>query len=157
MSVLIFAEVIYSKAKENQWKYGDQFEDTILRKGGFHIALNILRAIGHLYKGSGIEDIFIEAGGYGSSTVCRFLKGQMDNRGVRDHKLLLEALMRLQWQVFSDWIVDQVHEVDTETCNVSFENMQEALENKDWDMIIQCLNKCRVCSLIKSVTSIISL
>ena len=42
---------------------------------------------------------------------------------------------------FCDWIVDQVHEVDTETCNAGLENMQEALKNKDSDMIFQCLNE----------------
>lgn len=44
--------------------------------GGFHIALNFLGVIGHLFEGSGLEDIFIEAGLYGSSTVSRFLKGK---------------------------------------------------------------------------------
>ena len=141
MSVLTFDEAIYSKAKEIQWKCGDQFDDVILRMGGFHIALNFLGVIGHLYEGSGIEDIFIEAGLYGSNTVCRFLKGKMYNRGVRAHKLLFEALMRLQWRAFCDWIGDQIYEVDTETCNASLENMQEALKNKDSDMISQCFDE----------------
>ena len=141
MSVLTFDEAIYSKAKEIQWKCGDQFDDVILRMGGFHIALNFLGVIGHLYEGSGIEGIFIEADLYGSNTVCRFLKGKMYNRGVRAHKLLFEALMRLQWQAFCDWIGDQIYEVDTETCNASLENMQEALKNKDSDMISQCFDE----------------
>ena len=148
MSILTFNEAVCSKAKEIQWKCGDQFED-ILRVGGggFDIALNFLGVIGHLYEGSGIEDLFIEADLYGSSTVCRFLKVKMYNRGVRAHKLLLEALMRLQLRVFCDWIENQVLDVDTETRNAGLENMQEALKNKDSDIIFQCLYENAGCAL----------
>ena len=58
----------------------------------------------------------------------------MYNRGVRAHKLLLETLMRLQWRVFCDWIVDQVHGLDTETRNAGLKNMQEALKDKNSDV-----------------------
>ena len=50
-------------------------------------------------------------------------------------------MRKLQLRVFCDWIVEQVYEVDTETCNATLENMQEALENKDSDLISQCLNE----------------
>ena len=52
MSVQKFDEAINSKAKQIQWKCGDQFEDIILKLGR----------------------IFIEAGLYGSNKVCRFLR-----------------------------------------------------------------------------------
>lgn len=120
--------------------------------GGFHIALNFLGVIGHLFEGSGLEDIFIEAGLYGSSTVSRFLKGKMYNRGVRAHKLLLEALMRLRWQAFCDWLGDQISEIDTERCNTCLKKLQEALKKKDLDSIVNVWFKYRMFFLKRSVS-----
>lgn len=36
--------------------------------GGFHIALNFLALLGKKYQNSGIEDLLIESGVYGSGT-----------------------------------------------------------------------------------------
>ena len=60
-SVITFDLAIYSKAKEIQWKMPEMFENTIIRMGGFHIALNYLSLLGKKYEGSGLEDLFIEA------------------------------------------------------------------------------------------------
>ena len=68
--------------------------------GGFHITLNFLSVIGKKFEESGIEDLLTESGVYGSNTTLALLKGKSYNRGVRTHKLIMEALLRLQWQAF---------------------------------------------------------
>ena len=45
-----------------------------------------------------------ESGVYGSNTTLALLKGKSYNRGVRAHKLIMEALLRLQWQAFCKWL-----------------------------------------------------
>ena len=115
-TVITFDEAIYCKAKEIQWRFSDEFADTVIRMGGFHIAMTFLAVIGKTYEESGLEDILIESGVYGSNSVVRLLHGKAYNKGVRAHKLLLEALERIQWRSFSSWI---------ENKNISIENEAE--------------------------------
>ena len=103
-SVVTFDLAIYVKAKELQWRRPKESSDTVIRMGGFHIALNYLAVLGKKYEDSGICDIFVDSEVYGSSTVCAVMKGKSYNCGVRCHKLLMEALVRLQWKVFTDWM-----------------------------------------------------
>ena len=95
------------KAKEIQWRHADEFKDTVIRMGGFHIALNYLAVIGKRFQDSGLEDLLIESNTYGSSTASALLKGKSYNRGVRAHKLVMEAMLRLQWQSFGNWIQNE--------------------------------------------------
>ena len=62
--------------------------------------MNFLSVIGKKFEESGIEDLLTESGVYGSNTTLALLKGKSYNRGVRTHKLIMEALLRLQWQAF---------------------------------------------------------
>lgn len=103
-SVVTFDLAIYKKAKEIQWRYPNEFKHLIIRMGGFHIALNFLSAIGKKFQESGIEDLLMESGLYGSSSTFALLKGKSYNRGVRAHKLIMEALLRLQWKAFGQWV-----------------------------------------------------
>ena len=45
----------------------------MIRLGGFHIALNYLALIGKMFQESGLEDVFIESGLYGSSSTMALL------------------------------------------------------------------------------------
>ena len=101
--VITFNLAIYVKAKQIQWRFPDQFQDTIIRMGGFHVTLNFLAVLGKKYQNSGLEDLLIESGAYGPGTVMS-LKGKSYNHGIRAHKLAMEALFRLMWQAFLHWL-----------------------------------------------------
>ena len=45
-SVITFDLAIYVKAKQIQLTFPDEISDTILRLGGFHVALNFFSIIG---------------------------------------------------------------------------------------------------------------
>ena len=106
-SVITFDLVIYIKAKEIQWRQRHQFKSMVIRKVGFHIAMNYLAVLGKKHQSSGIEDILIESGMYGSSTTSILLKGTSYNRGVRAHKIVMKAMFRLQWRAFVQWLSEQ--------------------------------------------------
>ena len=72
--------------------------------GGFHIALNFLALIGKMFQESGLEDVFIEPGLYGSSSTMALLQGTSYHKGIRGHKLIMEVLLRLKWDVFCSWV-----------------------------------------------------
>ena len=58
-SVVTFDLAIYMKAKEIQWRHPEEFDDTVIRMGGFHIALNYLAVIGKMFRDSGLLDRII--------------------------------------------------------------------------------------------------
>ena len=45
-SVITFDLAIYIKAKEIQWREPEEFANTVIRMGGFHIAINYLSLLG---------------------------------------------------------------------------------------------------------------
>ena len=57
-----------------------------------------------MFQESGLEDVFIEPGLYGSNSTRALLQGKSYNRGIRGHKLIMEALLRLKWDVFCSWV-----------------------------------------------------
>ena len=98
-SVITFDLAIYTKAKQVQWRCPEEFSDTVIRMGGFHIALTFLSLIGKKYTNSGLDDLLIESGVYAAGTTSALIKGKCYNRGIRGHKLAMEA--------FQQWISDQ--------------------------------------------------
>ena len=56
------------------------------------------------------------------------MQGKSYNRGVRAHKIVLEGLLRMQWEVFLIWMARQGIQADAkyfqlaEACQQSFEN-----------------------------------
>ena len=91
-SVITFDQAIYKTAKEIQWKRPDEFDSMVIRLGGFHILMNYLGTIGKMVAGSGVAELLIDSGLYSEATTTSILKGKQYNRGVRAHKLMLEAL-----------------------------------------------------------------
>lgn len=87
--------------------------------GGFHIALNFLSVIG------GIEDLLVESGLYGTFSTLALLKRKSYNRGVRAHKLTMEALLRLQWRAFCRWLEKKKDEQQLGRINVDQVQMPE--------------------------------
>lgn len=98
-SIITFDFAMYIKAKEIQW-----WQPKELCLGGFHVAINCLSLLGKKYDGSGIEDLFIEDRVYDSRTVIMLLNGKSYSHGIQAHKLIIEAIFRLQWQSFGQWL-----------------------------------------------------
>ena len=75
-TVITFDQAIYSKAKEIQWRFPNEFSNVVVRMGGFHIVLNILSLLGKKFADSGLDDLLIESGVYaaGSTSALRWLR-----------------------------------------------------------------------------------
>ena len=82
----------------------EEFQNLVIRLGGFQIALHYLALIGKTSQESGLEDVFIESGLYGSSSTMAPLQGKSYNKGIRGHKLIMEELLHLKWDAFSSWV-----------------------------------------------------
>ena len=107
-SVITFDLAIYMKAKHFQLKFPEEFKNTVIRMGGFHIALNYLSLLGKKYASSGLEDLLIESCVYAAGTTSVLMLGKSYNRGIRAHKLSMEALFHLSGKHFcSGWKIKQ--------------------------------------------------
>ena len=69
-----------------------RFGKVIIRIGIFHTICSLFGALGKHMKGSGFEDIVIEAGVCASGYLQKVMSGKHYNRALRVHKMVLEAL-----------------------------------------------------------------
>lgn len=113
-SVITFDLAFYAKAKQLQMKYPEEFKNTVIRMGGFHIALNYFSLLGRKYANSGLEDLLIESEVYAAGTTSVLMLGKSYNRGIRAHKLVMEALFRLLWKAFLEWLSKKAGALDNE-------------------------------------------
>ena len=102
-AVITFDQAIYSKAKEIQWRFPNEFFNVVVCMGGFHIVLNFLALLGKKFADSGLDDLLIESGVYAAGSTSALMKGKSYNRGIRAHKLCLEVFFRLMWDAFILW------------------------------------------------------
>ena len=146
-SVITFDLDLYAKAKQLQMRYPNEFKDTVIRMGGFHIALNYLALLGKKYAQSGLEDLLIESGVYVAGTTSVLMLGKSYNRGIRAHKLSMEALFRLLWQAFLEWLSKQDNGLDDRTKHVvvgKSSDCRTTVKNKefskdDWMDFLSCV------------------
>ena len=95
---------LYANAKQLQLKYPEEFKNTVIKIGGFHVALNYLSLRERNYANSGLEDLQIESGVYAAATTSVLTLRKSNNRGINAQKLVIEALFRLLWKPFLEWL-----------------------------------------------------
>ena len=64
--------------------------------------------IGKRFEDAVLKDLCIGSGVIAEGSIQNVFTGKMYNRGVRVHKCIYEALMRLAWKPFALW-VNEVH------------------------------------------------
>ncbi|KAG1651429.1 hypothetical protein GQR58_027101 [Nymphon striatum] len=101
---IIMDQALYAKAAEVAWKHKLRFDSLLLMMGNFHIICNMLSIIGKLFRDAGLRDLAVESGVIAEGSIDKVLDGKQYNRGVRLHKLTYEALMRLVWKGFLEWL-----------------------------------------------------
>lgn len=94
--VVVFDQAIYAKAQQIRWDDSVLQDKLVIRLGEFHTLMTYLAAIGKRFASSGLEDILVESGVIANGSLKGVLNGHMYNRSIRAHKLLFEALARLQ-------------------------------------------------------------
>ena len=87
---------------------------------------------------SGFEDCLVESGIYSNAIISEISRGKAYSGGMRAHKLLFEALSRLKWKAFIDWIeennvnVDEIDEEQVKNAVNAVQNlMKDTFNNKD--------------------------
>lgn len=117
-TIVTFDQALYCRAKEICWLKPDQFENVIVRLGGFHTLMNFMKCIGQHMDSSGLKDVWVESGVFGENSTTHMLTGHAYNKAVRGHKLTFEALWRILWPNFLYWVDENGHSLsdDLQTC-----------------------------------------
>ena len=89
--------------------------------------MNFLAVLQKRYQNWGIEDVLIESGTYGPTSVIFLLKGKSYNRGVRAHKLTMKALFRLMWQAFVQQLNSENQQSDK--ANVEEKHLADSMKS----------------------------
>ena len=105
--MLTLDEQLYCKAKMLQWSNHEVTGSLLLRLGSVHTALTFMRAIGKHMSDSGLSEVKIESGVFGGNTATNNLLAKSHNRAVRAHKLTYDALLRILWPQFLEWLAEQ--------------------------------------------------
>ena len=132
--VLTLDEQLYSKAKLLQWFKKEECEKMILMLGGFHTQMNFAKIIGKHMADSGLKEIWTDSSLFGENTAGRILQGKGWNRVIRAHKLTLEALWRILWPQFKDWLADNGKTIDPRIVECA-KNMGRGFSIQDIGMI----------------------
>ena len=104
--VVVMDQALFAKAAEIAWKQKELFPNILLRMGTFHTICNALSILGKGFRDAGLKDICIEASIDAEGSINGVLDDKHYNRAVKVHKYIYEALMRLAWEEFLLWAVE---------------------------------------------------
>ena len=142
-TVLTLDEQLYCKAKMLQWSNHEVTGSLLLRLGSFHTALTFMRAIGKHMSDSGLSEVWIESGVFGENTATNNLLAKSYNRTVRAHKLTYEALLRILWPQFLEWLAEQQLQIDSSVEERIKRLVALVEERDDIDKIVETFNEVK--------------
>jgi hypothetical protein len=125
--IIIVDEPLYSRGKELAWANPEEYKDVIMLLGGLHVSFNFLKVIGQHMENGGLDDILVEAGILAENSVNAVLEGKAYYRGVRAHTLTYEALQRMKWVKFQQWL--QMRERNDSVDKTKIQEIKDMFDN----------------------------
>lgn len=92
------------KAYPLVWNAPEKYRNHVILIGTFHLLCAYMKAIGKKMAGSGLAEVFLEAGMIGSGCLAGVMSGKHYDRALHCHTVLLECLERL---LIDQFIKDQ--------------------------------------------------
>lgn len=147
--VVVFDQAVYSKAQEILWKGIPALSHIVCRMGGFHTSMMLLAIIGKRYGDAGLRDIFVETEIVSAGSVDGVLSGKHYNRAIRAHKTVAEALFRVHWSQFEQYLdkADSRMQIDVTAfrdllcnlrTNMSPASIASTLDNSEFQAMESC-------------------
>ena len=132
---LVVDQAIFNKVLQVlfafQEKENRKFDKIIVRMGGFHVILCLLRTIHSRFKDSGIIELLVEAAVGTEGTIRYAPRGGDVKLGIRYYKILYEAFLRSKIQFLETYTQESVefeNWINTLCNNINYENSQNLLE-----------------------------
>ena len=105
--VLTVDQALYCKLVELIWNSDVFKERIILRLGGLHIKMNFQKVIGKHMEGSGLSELWLESGVLAEGSIAKVLDGKAFAKSMRIHKLTFQAIWRLIYPQFLNFLEDE--------------------------------------------------
>jgi hypothetical protein len=106
--VVTVDQALFPLLMELKWAVPEYRDTLIPRLGGLHISMNFLKVLGQHMQESGLSEIWVESALLGPRTVERVLEGKEYSKGVRAHKVTLQAI----WQILLPQLLVYIGECD---------------------------------------------
>jgi hypothetical protein len=134
--VLTVDEALFCKLMELKWAKDEYQDFLIIRLGGLHTAMNFLKVIGKHIQSSGLLESWVESTILGPKSAEQVLAGKSYSRGMRAHKMTLQAMWRIllpQLLLFiEDKNPDLKSKMDEKEGNSTTEDLISLLAEKDF-------------------------
>ena len=108
-TVITVDQALYYRLIQLKFVVPEYKEKLIVRLGGLHISMNFLGVIGNHMSGSGLTEAWIESNLLGplKAEKAMYMSGKEYNKAVRAHKLTYQALWRLLYPQFYQFLETQ--------------------------------------------------
>jgi hypothetical protein len=123
----VFDQALYAKAAEVVWREKIKFQSVVIRMVFFHTICNMMSIIGKRFQEAGRRDLAVECEIIAEGSITAVLEGRRYNRAVRLHKLVYEALLRVAWNTFCNWL-EENHLVDLQSLDDTINQMDKLKE-----------------------------
>ena len=143
-SLCIFCQKESSRETVLIMTNADATRSLLLRLGSFHTALTVMCAIGKHMSDSGLAEVWTESVVFGENTTANNLLAKSCNHAVRAHKLTYEALLRILWPQFIEWLTEQQRQIDSSVEERICTLIGLSEDRDDIDKIVDALNSIRV-------------
>lgn len=99
-TVITFDLQLYEMAVKLQLHIAPKLNNLIFRLGEMHTVMASLRALGSSIEDSGLDDAWVEAGVYGSTTKHQIFECKHLKRALTAHSMMNSALADLHYEAF---------------------------------------------------------
>jgi hypothetical protein len=121
-----------------------QYKDLLIpRLGGLHTAMNFLKVLGQHTADSGLADVWIDSGILGPNSTEKAMGGKSYAKGVRAHKLTLQAMWQLVLPQLLPYIEKKDHELKKDILKAARSDAPQ-----DYDALVTTLASTRFCNLM---------
>lgn len=129
--VLTVDEALFGKLLELKWTKEEYSGCLVVRLGGLHTSLNFLKVIGQHMQSSGLLDVWVESQALGPRTAEQVLAGKSYARGMRAHKLTVQALWRILMPQLQQFIQQEDPQLHSE--------IQDKSSSDNWQALVTLL------------------
>ena len=158
--------LIYHKVLDVMFQLPDKFQNVIVKMGGFHIVLCMMRSIYSRFREFGLVHLLSSVGGLGGQgTIESALKGGNVKTGITLYKLLFEAFYRIKIRSFEELsLASESNElnllrelVNRVKCHVNYMGLDELVNRLLNKKMLQTSSKGDVATWIDSFLEMVQL
>ena len=138
--VITVDEALFCKLMELKWAKADYQDCLIVRLGGLHTAMKFLQVIGKYVQSSGLLEAWVEGSLLGQKTAEQVMVGTSYIKGIRVHKITLQALWRILLPQLVSFMDDNNPDMKDMVFNMKngpTEELISLLASKEFESVMQ--------------------